>query len=100
MPGEMRVSVKAGRGMAHQFLGLLLVAIGGVAAGPEFFFAKETFATTDGERNDHAVAFFKFRNAAADFDDFTHRFVPEDIAFFHRRHVMIVKMKIRSADGS
>jgi hypothetical protein len=50
--------------VAHEFFGLFLVAIRAVAAGPEFFFAKETFAAADGERDDYAIPLLEFRNGA------------------------------------
>src|SRR5436190_9232699 len=96
----MRIAVEASRSVSHKLLCLFLVAIGTVAAGPEFFLTKETFAAADGERNDHAITLLKFCDGASDFHHFAHRFVAEDVAFFHRWHVMIVKMQVRPADSS
>jgi hypothetical protein len=85
--------------VSHELLCLFLVAIGAVTAGPEFFFAKETFTTTDGKWDDHSVTLLKFGDGASNFYHFAHRFVTQNVAFFHRGHVMIVKMQVRSADG-
>src|SRR5438477_1432290 len=96
----MRIAVEASRSVSHELLCLFLVAIRAVATRPELFLAKETFATTDGERDDHAVTLLKFGNRASDFHHFDHRFVAEDVALFHCWHVLIVKMQVRSADSS
>src|SRR5437762_1302120 len=95
----MRIAVETSRSVSHELLCLFLVAIGPVAAGPEFFFAKETFATTDGERDDHAVTLLKLCNGASNFHYFAHRFVAEDVALLHLWHVMIVQMQVRPADS-
>src|SRR5947207_14240515 len=99
MSREMRITVETSRSVSHELLCLFLVAIGTVAAGPEFFLAKETFATTDGERDHYAITLLKFGNRASDFHHFAHRFVAEDVALFHRWHVIIVKMQVRPADS-
>src|SRR4029079_10085467 len=95
MSRQMRISVKTSWSVAHELFSLFLVAIRAIATRPELFFAKETFATADGEGDDHTIAFFKFGNRASNFYYFAHRFVAEDVAFFHRGHVMIVKRQDR-----
>src|SRR5258705_7058753 len=95
----MRIAKETSRSVSHDLFGLFLVAIRAVAARPEFFLAKETFAAADGERDDHAITLLEFGDGASNFHHFAHRFVAEDIAFFHRWHVMIVKMQVRPADS-
>ena len=83
MSGKMRITVKTSRSVSHELFCFFLVAIRAVATRPEFFLAKETFATTDGERDDHAITLLKLCNGASEFHDFARRFVTEDVATLH-----------------
>jgi hypothetical protein len=95
----MRIAKETSGSVSHEFFGFFLVAICAVATGPELFFAKETFATTNGEGDHYTITLLKFGNRASNFHHFAHRFVTEDVAFFHRWHVMIVQMQVRPADS-
>lgn len=95
----MRIAKKTRRSVAHELLRFLFIAISAVATRPEFFLAKETFPAANGKWDNHAVTFLKFLDSASYFYHRTHWFMTQDVAFFHRWHVMIVKVQVRSADG-
>jgi hypothetical protein len=85
--------------MAEHFFGERRIRIGILAEGEELFFAEETVAAGDGERNDDAVARLEVPHFAADFNDFAHEFVAENIAFLEGRHEPVIKVKVRAANG-
>jgi hypothetical protein len=84
--------------VAVDFFGHPGVGVGVVAQRPQLLAAEETAAARDRERHDDAVADFQLLVVLADFDDFAHELVAEDVSRLHRRNVAIEQVQIRSAD--
>lgn len=84
--------------MAHELSRLLRIAVCRVAAGVKFFSTKETGAAGNVEGNDYAIADFLRLHIATDLDHFTHRLVPKNVTFLHRRHIAVHEMKVRPAN--
>jgi hypothetical protein len=78
--------------MAEQFLRDRRIWVGVVAQGEHLFLTEETIAAGDRKGSHYAVAGAQVFDFAADFNDFAHELVAEDIALFHRRNVAVVQM--------
>ena len=83
--------------MAHCLDGHFGVGIGSIAAREEALFAEPAFATTDRERDYHAVAFPQIGNFRTHFNDFAHILVAENVALLHRRLIPIKQVQIGTA---
>ena len=80
---QMRVAEQAGRRMAPQLLDSFVVGIGSLAARVKAALLEKTFAASDRERNDDAVADLEVFDVGADLDHLAHGFMSENVAFFH-----------------
>src|SRR4051794_17030233 len=56
-------------------------------------------ATRNREWHDDTVADLEFFHLTTDLHNFAHELMAKDIAFLHGRHIAIVEMQVRSANG-
>src|SRR4029079_663436 len=87
-------------GIAVELLGHPRIRIRVVAERPELLLAEIAVATRDGEGDDDAVADLETGVVFADFDDFAHELVTEDVALLHRRDESVRAMQIGAANRS
>ena len=92
--GEMRITEQTSRRMTHKLGRGFGIAIRRIATGIELLFAEKAFATGNRERHHDAVAHLKVLHILPDLDNIAHRLMAKYVAFLHRWHVAIVKMKI------
>src|SRR5690606_36994371 len=85
--------------LPHDTPGQFGVGIRVVAQREQTLLAEETRAARDAERHHHAIAHFQFGNGGAEVHHFSHRFMTDDISFFHGRHEAVIKMQIRATNG-
>src|SRR3954449_12297309 len=95
----MRVAEEA-RGRAPKHLvGVFLFAVRPLADRIISLLTLVAFAAEDRERDNDAFADFEFAvKSSADFDDFAHELVAEDVALLQSDHEVIIKMQITAAD--
>ncbi len=71
-----------------------------VTEGEQLFSAKKAFAARDVKGDDNAVADLEFFDFWPNINDLAHILMAENVTFFHRRHVAIIKMEIGAANSS
>src|ERR1700709_2573782 len=96
----MGIAEKAGRGMAPQLLGHLVIGVGAFAAREKAFLAKEAFATGNRERNYDPVPDPELLVFRPDLDNLAHGLMAQDVSLFHRGHNAVEQMEVRAADST
>ena len=84
--------------MPHGLACNFRIGVGGVATRKESLFTEEATTTRDREWYHNAVALLQFFDRIAHVNDLSHRFMAENVAFFHRRHKAIKEVKVRAAN--
>src|SRR5690348_9937450 len=98
---HVRVAEGARPRIAHHLVGDPGIGSCVVAAGPQLVLAEKTLATSDSKGNDDAITNFECvrLNGGANFNDLTHKFMPENVALLERGNVAVIQMKIGTADA-
>src|SRR5882757_9335112 len=96
----MGIAEKAGRGVAPELLGHLVIGVRALAAGEETLLAKETFSAGDRKWHHDPIADLKLFVFRTDLDNFAHGLMAENVALFHRGHDAVEQMQVRTADGA
>jgi hypothetical protein len=76
----MRVTEEASSGVAEELVSRVLVTVASLADGKIAALAMTALAAGDRKRDDNSVADLKRGVVPADFDDFAHELVANDIA--------------------
>jgi hypothetical protein len=97
--GEVRVAVDPGDRVTEHLLRRHCVRIRVLTERVELVLAVVAAPAGDRERHDDAIALLEVRHSAAGLDDLAHELVAEDVAALHRRHVAVVEVQVRAADG-
>ncbi len=99
-PCKMGVAKGGAHRVTHQQLGGIArfrwIAV--IAGAVLLLLAEEALPAADRERNHDALAFFQ-GGSGADFDDFAHKFMADNVARAHAGNIAVVEMKIGAADG-
>src|SRR5215469_3416604 len=95
----MGITIDSARGKAEKTLREPRVWISVFAQAEHFFFAEETFAARNRERDNYPITHFSIFHVGTGFNNFPHEFMAHDVAFFHGWNVTVIEMQVGAADS-